>query len=33
MVLKLPSNIYVQNMDVSLALETVAFFASQKRQP
>lgn len=32
-VLKLPSDIYVQNMDVSLALETVAFFASQKRQP
>jgi redox-sensing transcriptional repressor len=29
-VLKLPPDIYVQNMDVSLALETVAFFASQQ---
>ncbi len=33
MVLKLPREIYVQNIDVSLALETVAFFASQRRQP
>jgi redox-sensing transcriptional repressor len=33
LVLKLPKEIYVQNIDVSLALETVAFFASQRRQP
>jgi len=33
MVLKLPREIYVQNIDVSLALETLAFFASQRRQP
>jgi redox-sensing transcriptional repressor len=32
-VLKLPKEIYVQNIDVSLALETVAYFASQPRQP
>jgi redox-sensing transcriptional repressor len=32
MVLKLPKEIYVQNIDVSLALETVAFFSSQRRQ-
>ncbi len=30
-VLKLPPDIYVQNMDVSMMLETVAFFASQKK--
>jgi redox-sensing transcriptional repressor len=30
-VLKLPKEIYLQNMDVSMVLETVAFFASQKR--
>jgi redox-sensing transcriptional repressor len=31
-VLKLPKEIYVLNIDVSLALETVAFFASQQRR-
>ena len=31
-ILKLPKEIYVQNIDVSLALDTVAFFASQQRQ-
>ncbi len=31
-ILKLPKEVYIQNMDVSMVLETVAFFASQKRQ-
>lgn len=30
-ILKLPKEIYIQNMDVSMVLETVAFFASQKK--
>jgi len=29
--LKLPKEIYIQNMDVSMVLETVAFFASRKK--
>jgi redox-sensing transcriptional repressor len=32
-VLKVPRGIYVQNMDVSMALETVSFFAGNTKQP